>query len=236
MEAQTVVDEKPFAEAEEKFTELVARLRIEELRRMRHSKLPCRRRRQGDGAPLPAGLAHFVAAAESDARFASLWRSDDTSRAYALACLALAPLNHFADGERRQFYQQIATRPRRAFLAELAAVDVAPSSLRILTCCATADFTSDDWRSILRQLLCADDRRALGQIRSISARLVRQFDAIPSLLRVPRLLALASRCLIPTERWRRLAQALDRAGPPRRSALVRCLSMLMVKMTTPRPP
>ena len=39
MEAQTVVDEKPFAEAEEKFTELVARLRTEESRRMRHSEL-----------------------------------------------------------------------------------------------------------------------------------------------------------------------------------------------------
>ncbi len=226
MEAQTVVDEKPFAEAEEKFTELVARLRIEELRRMRHSKLPCRRRRQGDGAPLPAGLAHFVAAAESDARFASLWRSDDTSRAYALACLALAPLVHFTNRERRQFYQQIATRPRRVLLAELAAVDVTQSSLRILPRCATADFTSDDWRSLLRQLLCANDRRALSQVPSISARLVRQFDAIPSLLRVPRLLALASRCLIPTERWRRLAQALDRAGPPRRSALVRSSHMV----------
>lgn len=213
-------------EAEEKCTELVARSRSEESRRMRHSELSCRKQCQGDGSPLPAGLAQFVAEAESDACFASLWRSDDTSRAYALACLALAPLNHFADGERRQFYQQIATRPRRAFLAELAAVDVAPSSLRILTCCATADFTSDDWRSILRQLLCADDRRALGQIRSISARLVRQFDAIPSLLRVPSLLALASRCLIPTECWRRLAQALDRAGPQRRPALVRSSRMV----------
>ena len=39
MEAQAIVDEKPFGMAEEKFTGLVARLRTEESRRMTHSEL-----------------------------------------------------------------------------------------------------------------------------------------------------------------------------------------------------
>jgi len=185
--------------------------------------------RQGHDPQEPAGvavpsapdLARFVAEAESDPRFASLWRDDDTSRAYATACLALASADCLTTGARQKIYQQIATRPRRALLAELSGVEITASSLRALRKCAATGFTADDWRSLLGQLLRPDCKESLANVTSITQHLVRQLDAVPAALRLPGILGVVSNHVIAPERWLQLADALERTAPERRPSLLR---------------
>ncbi len=183
-------------------------------------------RKQDGGGALGPVLAAFVAEAQSDPYFASLWHSDDASRAYAMACLRLSPLETLSDDERRLLYHEVATRQRRTLLAKLAGIDVAPSALRVLARCTAPDFRASDWRMLLQRLNRPRDHQSFVPIPRIGPRLVRQIDAIPLELRRPGLLSFANRNTVPAEHWRQLSEALDGAGPLRRRVLVRSCDMI----------
>jgi hypothetical protein len=169
---------------------------------------------------LPSHLAPFVTEAHQSARFAALWGSDNASRAYASACLALAPLETMTEEERRAAYERIASRGRRAVLSALAGIDLPQCALRIVARCAYHDFTLDDWRTLFR-LVASDARPALCHAHHIGPSLIRQLPNIPRAMRSPQFLAVVDGHVVREERWRELSLALEQAGRSRSAALRR---------------
>ncbi len=187
------------------------------LRREREREEP-RPPEVADAADLPPWLDE----ARTTPGFASFWDDGPAgTRAYVLACVALAGLDARSPADRTQLYAELITEPRATVVERLSAGEVPGEAVNTLERCDAAHFQLADWTALFAQLRDARTRRALSHVPHVTTTLVRQLAAIPPGLRRPSTLELLTTLAIDAEHWARITDALEQVGPDERQALIR---------------
>jgi len=171
---------------------------------------------------LADGLGQWVQEGCARPRFRAFWdEGDAATRAYVIACVALADLANRSADERASVFDELTTEPRATMIARLGSGRVHVESLKTLERCDALDFRRNDWNTLFLLLDDPKTRRTLGHVKVVTPTLVRQVAAVPVGLRLPALLEVLADNAVDTDQWERLATALEDAGPTRRATLVR---------------
>ncbi len=145
--------------------------------------------------------------------FASLWidGADKTFRPYAMAAMSIGNLKQRLPEERATLYERLATGKRKDMLTELSGRTVSAGFARLLGKTEWCRFTKTDWPRLIDAAADPTIRKALGHLPRISTTLVRQLDAIPATLLLPRVLGILNTVAVSPAQWRRLHDFLGRA-------------------------
>ena len=179
-------------------------------------------RTPSDVVPSFDGLGPWIEQGRERPGFRAFWdEADPPTRAYVIACVALADLAALGADERATVFDQLAAQPRATVLASMGRGKFGARSLKTFEHCDAVDFRLEDWRALFSHLEDAKTCNALGHVKTVTPTLVRQLASVPVPLRLPALLDVLAVVAVDRAHWDRLANALEQAGPDRRATLIR---------------
>jgi len=148
--------------------------------------------------------------------------SEERDRAYVLACFSLARVEDATStSERQSLYERMVKDSRRGLLAELSGEPTSAATLMAVAKAAACEFTREDWIRLIRYSGNARGKRLFGHLTSVSAALVRQLDAIPPELWLPRLVDASARVGVTPARWEEVRGTLRGLDAERRTTTER---------------